>query len=173
MQCKFFDSVPILCLTYEVEKKTAKLSKKSRKNVVFIVLWCILTSALILLPVSAHINLRWLWSFCWYWWICQPSLFKFSFYTDWKFTFSVLIRFQVFNATSSVIKFVRIFHSFLTPQSNGKQLNVLTNRTTIALGMCSVLIPRDTIGSWLIGRFKIWTPTWPHMGWIKRYNKHK
>lgn len=105
---------------------------------------------------------------CWYWWICQPSLLKFSFYTDWKSTLSVLIRLQVFNATLSVLKFVRIFHSFLTIQSNEKQLNVLTNRTTIALGMCSVLIPTDTIGSWLIGRFKIWNLTWPHMGWKKK-----
>ena len=125
MQCKFSDSVPILCLTYEVEKKTAKLSKKSRKNVVFIVLWCILTSALILLPVSAHINLRWLWSFCWYWWICQPSLFKFSFYTDWKFTFSVLIRFQVFNATSSVIKFVSYLSFIFDPPIKWKTVKCI------------------------------------------------
>jgi hypothetical protein len=42
----------------------------------------------------------------------------------------------------------------LTIQSYARQLNILTNRTT-AFGNYSVLIPKDSVGSSLIGRLKI------------------
>ena len=46
------------------------------------------------------------------------------------------------------------FHSSLTVHSYARQLNILSNRTT-ALGMYSVLIPKDLLGSSLISWLKI------------------
>jgi hypothetical protein len=47
-----------------------------------------------------------------------------------------------------------IFHFSLTVQSYGRQLNILTNQTT-SLDVYFILIPKDLVGSSLIGWLKI------------------